>query len=379
MRLIVSLLLAVGLALAGGAPSATAEMPADQPALQAGGASRPTAIYGERAITLKPVEVRSVEHYRLYGGAFQEDEVGSRRLSSARVGWAQWEDGKSGDSRDQASVYETAVKFDLSELDAIDGKVKDATLFLDEEKDRWTSGSGAAEEKVTCVAYLGIATLDWTTRTHNAEVPNKRYSSVPDDGGVSWSVTEHVKKQLRSPGDADLRHGYVLRGSMALANLHGDDNTSCASKVSNIRLYVTMDVAAAAPAPPPPPPPPPPTRPDVGVVRVTGPTSLPANTTATYEIAVWNDGAKGTAQIQIVLVGAIEAMSVEEVTNGSFTCGQNDLGYVCTGSLDGVTDPLGNKRGALVRVQVRGDKYGGSAILIGSVDNTSKSVDINVV
>jgi hypothetical protein len=117
----------------------------------------------------------------------------------------------------------------------------------------------------------------------------------------------------------------------------------------------------------------------VGIVRVTGPTSLPANTTATYEIAVWNDGAKGTAQIQIVLVGAIEAMSVEEVTNGSFTCGQNDLGYVCTGSLDGVADPLGNQRGALVRVQVRGDKYGGSAILIGSVDNTSKSVDINVV
>jgi hypothetical protein len=193
-------------------------------------------------------------------------------------------------------------------------------------------------------------------------------------------VTEHVKKQLRSPGDADLRHGYVLRGSTELANLHGDDDTSCASKVSNIRLYVTMDVAAAEPAAPaPPPPPPPPTRPDVGVVRVTGPTSLPANTTATYEIAVWNDGAKGTAQIQIVLVGAIEAMSVNEVSNGSFTCGQNDLGYVCTGSLDGVTDPLGNKRGALVRVQVRGDKYGGSAILIGSVDNTSKSVDINVV
>jgi hypothetical protein len=178
---------------------------------------------------------------------------------------------------------------------------------------------------------------------------------------------------------------YVGDGHEATSAFSGETRRKCVGTQS------VLIVTPGEPLPPSaPPPPPPPTKPDLVVMRVTGPTSLAANTTATYEVALWNDGtpAKDTAQIQILLMGQIEPVEVTELTNGSFTCGQNDFGYVCKGSLGGLNDPLGT-RGALFRVQVHGNASGGSATVGGSanhdraldevsVDNNLKTVDVTV-
>lgn len=167
----------------------------------------------------------------------------------------------------------------------------------------------------------------------------------------------------------------------------GTDAGSDFSAESRPKCIGTQKVLIVTPGEPLPPPPPP--KPDLVVTRVTGPKSLPANTTATYEVGLWNEGgpARDTAQIQISLLGPIEAVEVAEMTNGTFTCGQNEFGFVCKGSLGGPDDPLGT-RGALFRATVRGTGSG-SAAVSGSanhdraldettVDNNMKLIEVSV-
>jgi hypothetical protein len=382
--------LACALALANGAPAATAVEPTASPALRASAAPGSIPVYAQRTFTLQPVAVRSIEEYWEEGGVFQSDFRGTRISDPPRVGWMQVEPDNA--TRDAASTYQTAVKFDMSPLDAVDGEVTRAVIRFDEKKDRWTSGSGAEQFKDGCVAHLGIATTDWAGQSVNALIPNKHYSSPKDGSSTSWSVLNHVKEQLAAPNKASLRHGYVFYGSMAIANLHADDDTSCASFVSNFRLEVTMEVAEAAPPPPapppPPPPPPPPSKPDLMVTRVSGPPTLADGDTAVYEIVLWNDGtpAKDTAQIQISALGPITLDSMVQLPDG-FTCDTNDFGVACVGSLGGLDDPT-LLRGATFKMQVRGNGTG-KATLIGSanhdraldemtVDNNMKMFDMTV-
>jgi hypothetical protein len=178
---------------------------------------------------------------------------------------------------------------------------------------------------------------------------------------------------------------YCIRVQSYLGD--GTDAGSTFSDESRRKCIGTQKILIVTPAEPLPPPPPP--KPDLVVTRVTGPKSLAANTTATYEIGLWNDGgpARDTAQIQISLLGPIEPVEVAEMTNGSFTCGQNEFGFVCKGSLGGTDAPLGT-RGALFRAKVRGTGSG-SAAVSGSanhdraldettVDNNMQLIEVSV-
>jgi hypothetical protein len=295
-------------------------------------------------------------------------------------------------TRDESRVAETAVQFDMSSIDAIDGTVTRAIIRYDEKPQRWTSGSGAEQYKVGCVASIGIATVDWANQSLNALTPNDLYHTSKDGHDTNWSVLQQVKDQLASPGDASLRYGYVFQGGMSLNNLEGDDSTSCYSTISNIRLEITMDVQEAAPPPPapppPPPPPPPPSKPDLSVTRVSGPSTLADGTTGVYELVLWNDGtpAQGTAQIQIEAIGPITLDSMVQLPAG-FTCDTNDFGVACVGSLGGFDDPM-LSRGATFKMQVRGNGTGKGTV-VGSanhdraldeitIDNNLKTLEITV-
>lgn len=381
-RPLVGLALACALTLASAGQAAWAGEPVAPPALRTSGASSSLPVYAQRTITLQSTAVKSIEEYWADGGAFRSDFRGTRPSNPARVGWMQKEPDNA--TRDQASTYQTAVNFDMSSLDATDGTVTRAVIRFDEKKDRWTSGSGAEQYKDGCVANLGVATADWANQSVNALVPNEHYSSAPDGSTTAWSVLRHVKEQLASPGKASLRYGYVFYGSMAIANLHADDDTSCASFVSNFRLEVTMDVAEPAPkpAPAPPPPPPAPPKPDLAVTRVSGPAELAIGETAEYEIAIWNDGApvKDQPLLQINRAGPVQLVEATEASSNGITCNVNSLGIGCTGSLGGDDDPM-SSRGATFRVQVMG-MGAGKAALIGSANHgrvfEEKSVDNNL-
>jgi hypothetical protein len=120
-----------------------------------------------------------------------------------------------------------------------------------------------------------------------------------------------------------------------------------------------------------------PTNPDLAVTRLTGPTTVFDGATAIYQVALWNDGApaKGTAQVQIGLMGAIEPVRVVDPPNG-FTCDLGEFGFSCTGSLGGVDDPV-QTRGAVFRVQVRGNGTG-SGTVIGSANHDRALDEVTV-
>jgi hypothetical protein len=390
-RLVLAAGLTIGLLGGGTAPAATAEEPPTWSRLQASIPHSPIPIYAERTITLKPVKVESVSHWRNFGDLFRPDKTGTSSTSSI-VGWSQTEKGFG--PTGVATVYETAVKFDMSELDAIDGEVTRAVLRFDETKDRWTSGSGAEQYKDGCVAHLGIATVDWANQSVTALFPNDRYSSAPDGAAKAWEVTRHVKQQLASPGNASLRHGFVLQGAMDLGNLEANDGTSCSSKLSNFRLTVTMDVEEAAPAAPQPapqapPPPPEPPKPDLSITRFSGPAELAIGETAEYEIAILNEGApvKDQPLLQISRVTGVQLVEAAEASNNGITCQINALGIGCFGSLGGDDDRMAS-RVATIRVQVMGMSAGKLSLIASAnhgrtfdektVDNNLKLLEVTV-
>jgi hypothetical protein len=156
------------------------------------------------------------------------------------VGWAQKEEPLGY----KTMVAQIAVKFDLGPLDELPRKiVTGALLTFDEQALYWTDSEGHDRFVAGCVAVLGTATVDWASQPGiNALIPNQEYDNVIPGASREWDVTDHVQQELRYKSDAPLRYGYVLRG--ALEDVEGDDDTSCMSRISNIRLRVTYDVPA---------------------------------------------------------------------------------------------------------------------------------------
>jgi hypothetical protein len=156
------------------------------------------------------------------------------------VGWAQDETPLGF----KTIVAQVAVKFDLGQLDELPRKiVTGAVLTFDEQPLYWTDSEGHDRFVAGCVAVLGTATVDWASQPGiNALIPNQEYDNVIPSASREWDVTDHVQQELRYKSDVSLRYGYVLRG--ALEDVEGDDDTSCMSRISNIRLRVTYDVPA---------------------------------------------------------------------------------------------------------------------------------------
>jgi hypothetical protein len=367
-RLAGALALAATLALGGGALGAAAVEPSAESAARGGDARAALPLYDQLMRTLQPVAIYSYSKSKdgRYSYGLEQD-------TDPSVGWSQREGGFL--ERDDIKVHETAVKFNVGSLGVGADDVTQAVLRFDERAAKWTSGGGAPEYKEGCVARLGIATTDWAGNRLHALFPNRPYLRAQDGSARSWNVTDHVKKQLASPADAALHHGFVLRGAMELADLQGDDDTSCKSYLSNIRLEVSVNVSerpAPVPKPAPKPAPPPaPTKPDLAITRLSGPTEVFDGVAATYEVAIANHGtpADKTAQVQINLAGALELVEIVEMgaNPNTFTCQPNEFGTSCTGSLGGEGDPV-QTQGTLFRVVARG-KGAGSAVVVASADH----------
>jgi hypothetical protein len=129
-------------------------------------------------------------------------------------------------------VYQTAVNFDLTKLDQVPNKtIKSAVLSFSEERSLWTSGSGEPEHKAGCVEVLGRATTRWDANHiglfHNEQILRK----LPE--AREFVVTGLVEQWL---SNAVPRHGFVLRGGNE--NPRGEDDTSCVSRIHNLRLTV---------------------------------------------------------------------------------------------------------------------------------------------
>jgi hypothetical protein len=190
---------------------------------------------GEHTLTFEPSAVKSVQ--RITGsdavGAATTRYYGGEELL---VGWSQLEYTLDPFDGSVVSVGQTAVKFDLGKLDEISRKhVIRATLSFDEQAYTWKDADRNPRLVPGCVAVLGIATVEWAGQPINALFPNGTYEDVTPGSTRAWDVTSHVRDLLHDRSVP--RHGYVLRGS--LEELAGEDDTSCMSTVSNIRLQVT--------------------------------------------------------------------------------------------------------------------------------------------
>jgi hypothetical protein len=144
-----------------------------------------------------------------------------------------------------AVVSQTAIEFDLAKLEELPRKaVTRAALTFDEDAFAWTDADGRSRVVPGCVAVLGFATVDWTPQPFPQTLfPNELYDDVTPGASKEWNVTSRVQSQMQYPQDRSLRYGYILRGSLE-EELEGEDDTSCMSDLSNIRLTVTYVVPA---------------------------------------------------------------------------------------------------------------------------------------
>jgi hypothetical protein len=183
------------------------------------------------------------------------------------AGWSQLEiDG----TPCTAGVTETAVAFDDGVLDQIPVKtVTRAVLAYDEAPTPdacvgwidgfetlvsptcWRSGGGAPEPKPDGCVVVRIPTWDWL----NVPPPPGLipYSANPRPavqrlGPREWDVTEPYNWQ-NTPGAVPLGaaswtagYGFLLGAGPSIEQLEAEDNTSCASVITNLRLSVTYTV-----------------------------------------------------------------------------------------------------------------------------------------
>ena len=191
---------------------------------------------GTHTLELEPSDIRSVIHQTKEGpcGGLLDE-------GGYSVGWFQ--------TRaihllpcTVALVAQTAVKFNLSQLDEVPKKaVTKATLTFDETARSWTDSEGHDRLVDGCVAVLGIASVDWASQPSvKAFVPNDYFTDVIPHASRDWNVTSPLLEQVRFPQDRALRYGFVLSG--ALDDVQADDETSCLSFIDNIRLHVTYTV-----------------------------------------------------------------------------------------------------------------------------------------
>jgi hypothetical protein len=158
-------------------------------------------------------------------------------------------------------AFQSGVHFNLTQLDQIPAKaVTSASLIFDEARFRWTDAAGNDRDVPGCIAAVGLPTTDWLSIPHGSLIPNTTvadFSPWPSDrqdfSGTAFEVTGLVQSMLQQPRNSDQRfavmpqdaqpvfpNSFVLRG--ANENLHGDDQSSCLSALSNAKLHVTFVV-----------------------------------------------------------------------------------------------------------------------------------------
>jgi hypothetical protein len=153
------------------------------------------------------------------------------------VGWYQKETGVIFDAY-MVEVAQTAINFDLADLDAVPNKtIKDAVLTYYESPASWTNGDGDQEEKTGCVEMIGRATAVWDRQDLDGLIPNELILGPRQGGGTEWAVKDYVAGWARNTRP---RLGFVLRGGNE--DPHGDDNASCMSHINDIKLTIRYEV-----------------------------------------------------------------------------------------------------------------------------------------
>jgi hypothetical protein len=137
-------------------------------------------------------------------------------------------------------VYQTALRFDLSELRKVAGKLVVGRVILTWNDTRHETGEPpildqADGSEYSCVAALGKPTEDWSDA--NGLIPNDYFA----DGNLTnrWNVTSLVLDWLRDP--AAERLGVLLKGSDESLDAE-DSNDDCYSYIDNPRLVIDYTV-----------------------------------------------------------------------------------------------------------------------------------------
>jgi hypothetical protein len=182
------------------------------------------------------------------------------------VGWGNVE---FGDDSCVAFVLQRAIRFDNGPIDEVPSKTIDrAVLTYDETPSKfcpglvdgdfnscWQNGEGSGEAKPDGCVVVRVPSVAWYETAPPGLVPY--LTSKPEPrllGTREWDVTEPYAWQTvtgAAPLDATAGFGLLLTGSItSLAELEGDDDTICASEVSNVRLQVTYTVPEPSGPPP---------------------------------------------------------------------------------------------------------------------------------
>lgn len=137
-------------------------------------------------------------------------------------------------------VYQTALRFDLSELRPVYGKLVLGRAILTWDDTRVVEGrppeilAQADGSQYSCVAELGKPTVDWSNA--NDLIPNDYYL---DTSGNRVNVTNLVLDWLRDP--AAERLGVLLKGQDE--SLDAEDSTEdCYSYIDHPRLVIDYTV-----------------------------------------------------------------------------------------------------------------------------------------
>jgi hypothetical protein len=203
---------------------------------------------------------------RAVSRAFNDWKVFPSQNDQLLVGWQQIElDG----TPIMTASSQVAVQFDTSLLDRIPEKViTEAILTYDEKQATgcnhglpgggpcWTSGSRQPEDKPNGCVVVRVPSTDWTAVAPDGEFP---YISHPSGRPAvnrldvrEWDVTEPFRWQ-KQPGAMPLQpptgdalssgFGFLLSGGLTIDQLAAEDNTSCLSELSNIRLRTTYTIS----------------------------------------------------------------------------------------------------------------------------------------
>jgi hypothetical protein len=217
-------------------PAALAVEGANAQATAAALAATPEAMRpGEHTLELAPSALKGLELQK-FEGLFAP--FGSDSIDGTRVGWFQHESDSLFSNSSVVQVAQVAVNFDLGTLDEIANKtIKDAVLTYTETPAAWQSASGDFEAKGGCVEILGRATAVWDGQNLKTLFPNELILGPRAGGGTEWAVKDYVAGWANNTRP---RLGFVLRGGNE--DPHGDDNTSCMSTISDIKLTIRYEV-----------------------------------------------------------------------------------------------------------------------------------------
>jgi hypothetical protein len=152
----------------------------------------------------------------------------------AAVGYINWFDdnGILAASKDD-SVYQGAIKFDLSQIHGI---VEQATLLYTDSPNALLNGDGQYDPGPgpgprTCANALGLPSVYWLSG-YDGLLPNDDAVVGDNSRPGSWDVTNRVEHWVVY----DDNNGFVLRGDN---ESFPDNNAACLTGVSNIRLVVS--------------------------------------------------------------------------------------------------------------------------------------------